>query len=240
MPLRSRVYGAGKVLILAAALVSTYIIFAVGSMRYALRSREVQVPDLTNRSTADASQIISDLGLALKVDDVKRIDQRVPAGRVLAQEPAPGSTSRQQRTVRVWLSAGPRSASVPAVTGESQRIAEARLAQSGIAVAAISEIRSDDYPADAVVAQQPPAKSAAASVALLVNRADRGVTYVMPDLIGVFGDRAAEALRQRGFRASVVSSTPYPGVSGGIVLRQNPQPGFQIRPGEPISLEVSR
>jgi eukaryotic-like serine/threonine-protein kinase len=240
MPLRSRVYGAGKVLILAAALVSTYIIFAVGSMRYALRSREVQVPDLTNRSTADASQIISDLGLALKVDDVKRIDQRVPAGRVLAQEPAPGSTSRQQRTVRVWLSAGPRSASVPAVTGESQRIAEARLAQSGIAVAAISEIRSDDYPADAVVAQQPPAKSAAASVALLVNRADRGVTYVMPDLIGVFGDRAAEALRQRGFRASVVSSTPYPGVSGGIVLRQNPQPGFQNRPGEPISLEVSR
>jgi serine/threonine-protein kinase len=240
MPLRSRVYGAGKVLILAASLVSTYFIFAVGSMRYALRSREVQVPDLTNRSTADATQIISDLGLSLKVDDVKRIDQRIPAGRVLAQEPAPGSTSRQQRTVRVWLSAGQRSASVPSVTGESQRIAEARLAQGGIAVTAISEIRSDDYPADAVIAQQPPAKSAAASVALLVNRADRGVTYVMPDLIGVIGDRAAEVLRQRGFRASVVSSTPYPGISGGIVLRQNPQPGFQIRPGEPISLEVSR
>ena len=27
---------------------------------------------------------------------------------------------------------------------------------------------------------------------------------------------------------------------GGIVLRQNPQAGFQIAPGEPISLEVSR
>ena len=62
----------------------------------------------------------------------------------------------------------------------------------------------------------------------------------MPDLIGVNGDRAAEALRQRGFRASVVSTTPYPGIAGGIVLRQNPQAGFQITPGEPISLEVSR
>jgi beta-lactam-binding protein with PASTA domain len=240
MALRNRVYGAGKLLILAGALVATYIVFAVGSMRYALRSSEVKVPDLTNRTTADASAITSDLGLSLKVDDLKRLDQKIPAGRVLAQEPAPGSTARRQRTIRIWLSAGPRSATVPGVTGESQRIAEARLAQGGIAVAAISEIRSEDYPADAVIAQQPPAKAAAGSVALLVNRADRGVTYVMPDLIGVNGDRAAEALRQRGFRASVVGSTPYPGIAAGIVLRQNPQAGFQITPGEPISLEVSR
>jgi len=240
MDLRNRVYGAGKALILASALVATYIVFAVGSLQYALQSREVQVPDLTNRTTADATAMIGNLGLTLKVDDMKRIDPRIPAGRVLAQEPAPGSTARQQRTVRVWLSAGSRAAAVPAVIGDNERIAQAKLAQSGIAVAAISEIRSDDYPADAVVAEQPPPKSAAASVALLVNRADRGVVYVMPDLIGVVGDRAAEALRQRGFRASVVSSSPYPGVSAGIVLRQNPQPGFQIRPGEPISLEVSR
>jgi serine/threonine-protein kinase len=240
MALRSRIFGAGKALILIAALVATYVVFAVGSLQYALRSQEVQVPDLTNRSTADASALVSDLDLTLKVDEVTRLDQRIPAGRVLAQDPSPGSTARRQRTVRVWLSAGSRAATVPGVTGDNQRVAEAKLSQGGIAVAAVSEIRSQDYPADAVVAQQPPAKSAAASVALLVNRADRGVTYVMPDLIGVNGDRAAEALRTRGFRASVVSTTPYPGVPGGIVLRQNPQPGFQITPGEPISLEVSR
>jgi len=29
-------------------------------------------------------------------------------------------------------------------------------------------------------------------------------------------------------------------VPGGIVLRQNPQGGFQISPGETISLEISR
>ena len=62
----------------------------------------------------------------------------------------------------------------------------------------------------------------------------------MPDLIGVNGDRAAEILRGRGFRVAVVGSNPYPGVAAGIVLRQSPQGGFQIAPGEPISLEVSR
>ena len=75
---------------------------------------------------------------------------------------------------------------------------------------------------------------------LLVNRGEHGVTYVMPDLIGVNGDRAADILREHGFRVAVVGSTPYPGVAAGIVVRQSPQAGFQIGPGEPISLEVSR
>ena len=73
-----------------------------------------------------------------------------------------------------------------------------------------------------------------------MNRGEGGATYVMPDLIGVNGDRAADLLRNRGFRVAVVGDQPYPGVPAGIVLRQNPQGGFQISPGEPISLEVSR
>ena len=80
----------------------------------------------------------------------------------------------------------------------------------------------------------------AGQVALLVNRGDRGASYVMPDLIGVNGERAADILRNRGFRVAVVGSQPYPGVAPGIVIRQSPQAGFQIGPGEPISLEVSR
>jgi beta-lactam-binding protein with PASTA domain len=62
----------------------------------------------------------------------------------------------------------------------------------------------------------------------------------MPDLIGVNGERAADVLRNRGFRATVVGDHPYPGVPPGIVLRQQPQAGFQIAPGDAISLEVSR
>jgi serine/threonine-protein kinase len=240
MALSTRVWGAGKLLLLAGALVATYVLFALASMRLALRASEVQVPDFTNRTANEASSNAADLGLALRVDDVKRPDMKIGAGRILAQDPAPGSTARRQRTVKVWLSAGPRAATVPAVTGESERTAQMRLAQGGFELSAISEIKSQDFPADVVVAQEPPAKSPAAAVALLVNRTDRGATYVMPDLIGVNGDRAAEALRQRGFRMAVVGSNPYPGIPAGVVLRQSPQAGFQIAPGEPISLEVSR
>jgi beta-lactam-binding protein with PASTA domain len=240
MALRTRVWTAGKLIVLAVALVATYVLFLAASMRVALRAREVQVPDLTNRTANEASALASDLGLALKVDDTRRPDLKIGAGRVLAQEPAPGSVARRQRSVKIWLSAGQRASIVPALVGETERTAQLRLAQDGLTLVGVSEIRSQGFAADVVVAQTPPAKSAAGRVALLVNRGERGASYVMPDLIGVNGDRAAEILRNRGFRVAVVGSNPYPGIAAGIVIRQSPQAGFQIGPGEPISLEVSR
>ena len=240
MALRTRVWSAGKLLLLVSALVATYVLFAAASMRLALRAREVQVPDFTNRPATEATGSAAGLGLALKVDESRRIDPKVAAGHVLAQDPAPGSTARRQRTVKVWLSAGPRTSTVADLTGESERTAQLRLSQDGFALTSISEIRSEDYPRDVVVAQEPPAKTVGANVSLLVNRGERGESYVMPDLIGVNGDRAAEVFRQRGFRVAVVGSNPYPGIPAGVVLRQNPQAGFQVAPGEPISLEVSR
>jgi eukaryotic-like serine/threonine-protein kinase len=240
MQLKTRVWSVGKLVLLGSALLATYALFAIASMRVALRAREVQVPDLTNRTANEATAIATDLGLAVNVDDTRRPDPKIGAGRVLAQEPAPGSIARRQRTVKIWLSAGQRAATVPTLVGETERTAQLRLAQDGLTLASLSEIRAEDLPSDVVVAQMPPAKSASGRVSLLVNRGERGATYVMPDLIGVNGDRAAEVLRARGFRVAVVGSNPYPGVAAGIVIRQSPQAGFQIAPGEPISLEVSR
>jgi beta-lactam-binding protein with PASTA domain len=240
MALRARVWTAGKVVVLMAALAGTYVLFAAASMRLALRAREVTVPDLANRTASEATAATGSLGLTLKVDEIRRPDTKIGAGRVLAQEPAAGSIARRQRSVRIWLSAGQRTTTVPVLTGETERTALLRLAQDGLTVSAVSEIQSSDYPANVVIAQQPPGRAGGTSVTLLVNRGGRGASYVMPDLIGVNGDRAAEILRARGFRVAIVASNPYPGVAAGVVLRQGPQAGFQIGPGEPISLEVSR
>jgi serine/threonine-protein kinase len=240
MALKTRVVGAGKLLILIVALATTYLVFAAGAARIALRTREVKVPDLAGRSLNDATTQLEDLGLPVKVDEARRADLKMAAGRIVAQEPAPGGTVRKGRTVRVWLSAGARVARVPNLVGESERTAELQLQQGGLGVASVAEIRSNDQPPDVVVAQEPPANATATQVALLVNRSDRGATYVMPDLIGVNGDRAADVLRAKGLRVAVVGRQPYPGVPAGVVLRQSPQAGFQVAPGEPISLEVSR
>ena len=233
-------WSAGRLFAIAACLVATYVLFAVTGMRVALRVREVPVPDLRNHTVTEATARLQDAGLALTVDQSGRLDPKVPAGRIALQEPAAGAITRRQRSVRVWVSQGPRITTIPALTGESERAAQLRLQQDGLAVTSLAEVRSSDFPSGTVIAQEPPGSARGTEVALLVNRGERGHNYVMPDVIGVAGSRAVDLLRARGFRVTIVGELPYPGVPAGIVLRQFPAAGFQIAAGDPISLEVSR
>ena len=240
MQLNNRVWSAGRLFVIAACLVATYLIFAVTAMRVALRVREVPVPDLRNRTVAEATAQIQDAGLSLAVDETGRLDPKIPAGRIALQEPAPGAITRRQRSIRVWVSQGSRVTVIPALTGESERAAQMRLQQDGLAVTSLAEVRSSDFPSGTIIAQEPAASASGTEVALLVNRGERSHYFVMPDLIGVTGSRAVDLLRTRGFRVTIVGELPYPGVPPGIVLRQFPSAGFQIATGDPISLEVSR
>ncbi len=240
MLLKARVWGLGKVLLLGGALAATFLLFAIMAMRVALRAREVQVPNLVGAPVAAASQVAADIGLALRIDPVQRPDEQVPAGSIAQQEPASGVQARRQRTIRVWVSSGPRNTIVPGLVGQTERTARMRLEEDGLEVAAVSEFRSPDYAADAVVAQDPAPLSRAPGVSMLLNRGEQATTYVMPDLIGTSGERAAETLRTRGFRVSIVGSQPYQGVPPGTVVRQQPAGGFRVGPADAISLEVSR
>jgi eukaryotic-like serine/threonine-protein kinase len=236
----SRVWSAGRLFAIAACLIATYLLFAVTAMRVALKVREVPVPDLRNHTVAEATAQAQDAGLALAVDESGRLDPQIPAGRVAVQEPAAGAITRRQRTVRVWVSQGPRVTVIPALTGESERAAQLRLQQDGLAVTSLAEVRSSEFPSGTIIAQEPAGSAKGTEVALLVNRGERSHYYVMPDLIGVSASRAVDLLRTREFRVTIVGELPYPGVPAGIVLRQFPSAGFQIGVGDPISLEVSR
>ena len=239
-PLTKWALRVGKLVVLLGALGATFGLFTIVSLQLALRSREVQVPSLSGLMPQEAEVKLADAGLTLDVDPVHRVHETVASGRVASQDPSPGLTTRSRRSVKVWLSSGSTPGSVPMLIGASDRAAIRRLEENAFALDEVSEIRSNRYPVDAVVAQHQPADGNGERVSLLVNRGERGSTYVMPDLIGVTADTASEMLRGRGFRVTVVADHPYPGVSPGVVLRQSPEAGFQIAPGEPISLEVSR
>jgi beta-lactam-binding protein with PASTA domain len=220
-------------------LAITFATFFLASMRVATRAREVQVPDLRGRSVADANRALSDAGLVLRIE-ARRSDAKVPVDHVLAQEPEPGTVLRPQRAVRVRVSDGQRDPVIPQVVGQAERTAEITLAQENVEIAGRAEIRTTSYPAGTIVSQDPPAKDRAPAVTLLINRGERGQSYVMPDLIGTLGSRAVEILRRRPFRVNIGAEVPYPGLPPGIVVRQVPLPGYQIGYGDPITLEVSR
>jgi serine/threonine-protein kinase len=240
MPRPKRVWSVGKLLLLIVALLGTYLLSAIVAARFALTAREVRVPALVGTTVNGASGAAGDLGLALRVEEARRVDPKIPSGRIAAQDPPAGAPARRGRSVRVWLSSGGRAEAVPRLVGESARSALLRLERDGLVLASLSEIRSNEYAPDTVIAQSPPADTRGDSVSLLVNRGDRAAACLMPDLIGLPEGGAADLLRSAGFRVAVVAHSPYPGVPPGIVLRQAPQPGFEVTPGATISLEVSR
>jgi beta-lactam-binding protein with PASTA domain len=240
MPLGPRVWGVGKLLLIAGALVATYFGFAAIAMRVAVRAREIKVPNMVGKHVDDAARMATDLGLTLRIDEARRPDPKVTTGHVLGQEPPAGATARRQRGIRVWVSSGPRVIVAPRLVGESERAAEIRLMQESLTTTSVAEIRDASYPPGVIVAQDPPPDTRTTEVRLLVNRGEDRVTYVMPDLIGVNGDRASDLLRASGFRVAIVAQQSAPGIPPGVVIRQIPAGGYQVHPGDAISLEVSR
>ena len=242
MALTTRVWGAGKLLLLGGALVLTYVLFAAASMRIALRTREVIVPDADRQSVNEATAALAEAGLKLKVEEARRSDPKVPAGQILTQDPQPGVRTRRERSVKVWVSAGPRSSIVPALIGESERTAQLRVQQDGLELGGDfgdpvgglpgRRRRRADAAADERGRRECRCWSTAASAA---------ATYVMPDLIGVNGDRAADLLANprlpRLGRRAIIRIPAFPPASCSGRTRR---PGSRSRPGEPISLEVSR
>lgn len=239
-PVKQRVWTVGRLLLLAGALSVTYGAFFLAAMRVATNAREVKVPDLRGKSVAEATDAVSRAGLALRVDPLRRPDPSVPNDHVLSQDPSPGTVLRRQRAVRVRVSDGSKAPVLPSVVGQFERDAEAVLAQEHISIVGRAEVQTSEYPAGTVVAQDPPAKSRSSGITLLVNRGESTQRFVMPDLIGTFGERVAGLMRAADFRVSIVGDAPYPGLPAGIVVRQTPQAGFQIGLKDAISLEVSR
>jgi len=229
-----------KLTVFVGVLFVTYGLCAFVGLQIALKTREVSVPDVGGLTPQEAQLVLSDVNLSIRVEPLRRIHQTIQSGFVAEQDPEPGLVTRSNRTVKIWLSSGHTPGSIPTLIGASEQAARRRLEESSFILKRLSEIKSSNYPTGAVVGQEPPPAGNGQAVALLINRGERGKTYVMPDLIGVNGLTAQDILRTRGFRATVVGEHPYPGLPPGVVLRQSPQAGFQISPGESISLEVSR
>ena len=80
------------------ALLVTTALSALTTMRVVLSSQEVVVPSVVQKRVAEARAVASDQGLELRVEG-KRHHPSVPADRIVAQEPAPGSTLKSQRSI---------------------------------------------------------------------------------------------------------------------------------------------
>lgn len=214
---------------------------ALVTMRAVLTTQEVVVPSLVDKRVPEAGALSSRAGLLVRVEG-KRNDPRIAPDRIVAQEPAAGSPLKAHRSIRVWLSLGPRRQRVPPVEGQSLRTARIALEQAQVPVARVAEI---DAAAEegTILVQRPAAGDVDAltdGVSLLVSRGRGGRDYVMPDLIGRRADTVIDGLQRAGLKVADVRYRTYPGIAAGIVLRQAPAAGHRVSPRSTVSLDISR
>jgi serine/threonine-protein kinase len=110
------------------------------------------VPDLEGLTVASARSRLRELGLRSTVTE---ITSSQPAGTVVGQSPGAGTELRAGATVRLRVSSGPTTVTVPDVTGLDGASARARLRALGLTVETVDEPTSDPGEDGLVVAQDP-------------------------------------------------------------------------------------
>ena len=229
-----------KLLFLGLAL-GCGLISAALTLRIVRNSQTTSVPNLTGRTLAVASNEAAERRLRVKVSGRKNHPE-IGAGRVIEQDPLPGTSIKENRSLRVVLSMGPRKTTVPDVQGQGLRSARLRLESMGVPIRRIIEAPSAAAE-DTVLLQVPDAgvvENLGEGVLLVIARNGSLRDYVMPDLIGKSVDDVAEAFEARGFVPPQIHYKSYPGLARGVILSQTPLAGYRLNPRMAVTFEVSQ
>jgi serine/threonine-protein kinase len=93
---------------------------------------KVSVPDLTGKTLAEAQALALDVGVNLAVTET--VDNTVPVGQIISQDPAPGTAVPKGSDVKVVISAAPATVVLPDVTCLSYGSAKSQLTALGLNV----------------------------------------------------------------------------------------------------------
>jgi beta-lactam-binding protein with PASTA domain len=206
------------------------------------REPEVTVPNLVGHDTVYALDLLTLLGLNIKVSGFEWSDT-VPKNFVAFQEPPSGTVLKRDRDVKVVLSRGSRTVRVPGLVEMSLRETELVLAQNGLERGDVCRVPSGRYPRDTVMAQSPsPLQEVerARAVHLLVSDGPEPLAVAMPDVRLLPPTSAVEAVRRLELGRPAIQDVYRPGEPQDVVLGQIPLPGYVVYRDQPIRLSVNR
>ena len=206
---------------------------------------QVTVPDLAGNDPVEAVNHLNRIGLQLKILPQKRFHDKIPAEKIVAQQPPAGTKIKKGRSIEVYLSLGPEKVIVPDLVGQTTRVAGMTLGQYSLQPGRIIYVAAPGAGPDAVIAQYPLPGTVVTDVRavnLLTNSisAPSSEVYVMPDLIGRNALSVSEYLKAAGFRVGSPQAIEYPGIIPGTVVKQAPPAGYKISKDTIINLYVSR
>ena len=148
---------------------------------------ECLVPDITYMSFQAGTIKLKESNLK-PVIALEEFNGEHPKNTIIAQLPEPGSTVKKGMNVRVTLSKGAASATVPQLRGVSLREAKLLIEKEGLVMGDILWYSDDVLPDGVIIESRPGAGTVMklnANVQLVVNRKQTDVLIIVPDFVGL-------------------------------------------------------
>ncbi|OUO57250.1 PASTA domain-containing protein [Candidatus Avelusimicrobium gallicola] len=230
----------GLIVLFFAALIFVSIDWVFGALVHT--RKEVSVPDITKKSITQALNMLATNNLAMKQAGVE-FAQDVPPGSILRQIPSAGSTVREGRVIRVWISQGDEMVFVPNTVGSDLRSAQLAVRQAGLLVDKVDNAYSLTYEKGLIVAQNPKPDS-------MVQKGEK-VSLVLsngapPASVVLVPNFKSKKLAEATLWASsqninlIIKEDANSVFPNGTIAEQRPEADSQIAPGTNLEVIVSR
>ena len=231
------------------AIIMTLVVIALlligGSVwalsRSAATPEAVSVPNVVGLSQADAKSQIEAVGLEWELNPEKVASDTVDKDAVASTDPAGGTQAEKGSTVRVTISSGPDSVTLPDnLVGMSPDEARQAVEALGLKWEVNSSKVASDTVAEGKVAQTNPSpgskvKAGQTITAYLSSGSDQ---VEVPDLVGMSQDQARSALKAVGLELGNVTTVDSDKDKDRIVS-QDPETGSKVKKGTTIAVSIS-
>ena len=196
-------------------------------------------PDVIGQSFDQAAGALSAEGLAL-VAAAEAYSEEVPAGSILATDPAPGDGVSPGGTVQATVSLGPERYPVPDVRGSDPAAATQAIVAAGLASGGRVEAFDDSVPTGQVARTDPPIGDNLppdTPVDLVISKGPEPVE--LEDITGRKEGVATRRLEEAGVQVEATKEFSN-SVEQGRVVSMTPEGGTVVNAGSTVEIVVSK
>ncbi|MFI5834467.1 Stk1 family PASTA domain-containing Ser/Thr kinase [Micromonospora sp. NPDC051300] len=220
------------------AALGVLAVIALGTALWLNQSgaEKVSVPQLVDRTQADAQTALSQAGLRFAPGaPVKNAECK--KGTVVEQNPPFGQRVEKNTAVTVQVCAGPDDVTIPqGLKGGTYTSVKATL--EGLGLTVVRKDIADSAPEGQVVKVSPDEGSTVAPNTKVTLEVSKGNVGEVPDVRGFTEDQAKKQLTNAGYKYKVVDGEEVDPAQAGKVSGQSPSGGKKLAKGETVTIEV--
>ncbi|WP_207695984.1 eukaryotic-like serine/threonine-protein kinase [Enterococcus sp. DIV0212c] len=211
-------------------------------------SSEVKIPNVSDKTEAEARKTLEDAGLKVKAETKEIPDETIDEGKVVKTDPAIDSTVKKNREIELYISSGNKKIKLDDYSGEDYKDAIEALGKLGFKESQIKITKETDskIDEDKVISQTPEkgeeVDPKSDEITLVVSKGPDDVYLADYASLGYSYNNAVTELLSYGIKESQITRVDKPSdtIEKDLVIAQNPAAGNPFNPKKgKITLTVS-